>query len=118
MMLVLVLLSWWLLQRRQSFLSIIILILAAHVKLTALIWLPAFAIWIVREWGWRRALQIGLTSAIIGLMLSWLLYAPFDGWQTLRMLQNVPHFCQFSMAYLEISLINQLELVDKRASAP
>ena len=88
-MLMLVLLSWWLLQRQYPLLAIVVLLLAAHVKLTALIWLPACAIWIVWHWGWRRALQIGLVSAALSLVLSWLLYAPFDGWQTLpRMLEE------------------------------
>jgi Gpi18-like mannosyltransferase len=88
-MLVLTLLGWWLLQRQRPFWAILALILAAHVKLTALIWLPACALWIVWRYGWKPALKIGLASAISGLALSWLLYAPFGGWQTLpRMLQE------------------------------
>ena len=43
-MLMLVLLCWWLLQRGHPFLAVLALILAAHVKLTALIWLPACAL--------------------------------------------------------------------------
>jgi len=88
-MLVLVLLCWWLLQRQRPFLAILALILAAHVKLTALIWLPACALWIVWRLGWVRALKIGLASIASGLTLSWLLYAPFGGWNTLpRMLEE------------------------------
>jgi len=88
-MLVLVLLGWWLLQRQRPFWAILALILAANVKLTALIWLPACALWIIWRYGWKQALKIGLASALSGLALSWLLYAPFGGWQTLpRMLQE------------------------------
>ncbi len=92
-MLVLVLLCWWLLQRGRPFLAMLALILAAHVKLTALIWLPACALWIAWRWGWKRALKIGLASAANGLVLSWLLYAPFGGWGTLpRMLDERSRF--------------------------
>lgn len=82
-MLVLVFLSWWLLQRQQPILALLALILSAHIKLTALIWLPASILWIVWRWGWQRALNICLASMIAGLVISWLLYLPFGGWQTL-----------------------------------
>jgi len=92
-MLVLVLFCWWLLQRQRPFLAILALIVAAHVKLTALIWMPACALWIVWRWGWGRALKIGLASVISGLALSWLLYVPFDGWGSLpRMLDERSRF--------------------------
>jgi hypothetical protein len=69
------------------------LTLAAHVKLTALIWLPACALWIVWRWGWSRALRIGLASLVSGLALSWFLYAPFGGWRSLpRMLDERSRF--------------------------
>jgi hypothetical protein len=98
LMLVLILWSWWLLQRQRLFLALLALILAAHVKLTALIWLPACGLWIVRRWGWKRALRVGLASAAAGLVLSWLLYAPFGGWQTLpRMLQERSDFLTNSL---------------------
>lgn len=88
-MIVLLLAGLWLLQRQRPFWALMALILAAHVKLTALIWLPACALWIVWRWGWGRALKIGLAGAASGLVLSWLLYAPFGGWQTLpRMLRE------------------------------
>jgi hypothetical protein len=92
-MLVLVLLSWWLLQRQRPYLAMLALMVASHVKLTALIWLPACALWIVWHWGWGRALKTGLASVTSGLALSWLLYAPFGGWQTLpRMLNERSEF--------------------------
>jgi len=88
-MIVLLLVSWWFLQRQRPFWAVMALILAAHVKLTALIWLPACALWIVWRWGWGRAFKVGLASAAGGLILSWLLYAPLGGWQTLpRMLHE------------------------------
>jgi hypothetical protein len=83
LMLVLVLLSWWLLQRQRLILALLVLILAAHVKLVALIWLPACVLWILWRWGWKRALKVSLASLIGGLALSYLLYAPFGGWQSL-----------------------------------
>lgn len=98
LMLMLVLLSWWLLQRQRSFLAMLAVIVAAHVKLTALIWLPVCALWIVWRWGWGRALKIGLASLTTGLALSWLLYAPFGGWQTLpRMLGERSEFLANSL---------------------
>ena len=88
-MLALILSCWWLLQRQRPYLALLALILAAHIKLTALIWLPACALWIIRKWGWRDALKIGLVGLASGMAVSWLLYAPFGGWQTLpRMLHE------------------------------
>jgi hypothetical protein len=92
-MLVLVFLSWWLLQHQRPFWALLTLLLAAHVKLTALIWLPACVLWVAWQWGWKRALKICFATAASGLALSWLLYAPFGGWQTLpRMLQERSEF--------------------------
>jgi len=89
LMLVLVLLCVWMLRRERPFLAIMALILAAHVKLTALIWLPACGLWVLRRWGWKRAWKTALASGIAGLALSWLLYAPFGGWGSLpRMLHE------------------------------
>jgi hypothetical protein len=107
-MLVLILLCLWLLQRQYLFLALLALILAAHVKLTALIWLPTCILWIVWRWGWRRAWKICLMSAACGLVLSWLLYLPFGGWQSLpRMLQERSEFLANSLwRILEYLLIN------------
>jgi len=108
LMLVLVLLSWWLLHRQHPFWALMVLIFAAHVKLTAFIWLPAYAVWIVWRHGWRQALKIGMASVVSGLALSWLMYAPFGGWQTLpRMLQERSAFIANSLwQVLEYLLIN------------
>lgn len=86
-MTVLLLLLLWLLQRRRWFLALLALILAAHVKLTALIVAPVVGLWLVRCCGWRRALGLGAAATATGALLSWLLYAPFGGWGSLpRML--------------------------------
>jgi hypothetical protein len=98
LMIVILLAGWWLLQRARLFWAILALILAAHVKLTALIWLPACAWWIIWRWGWVRAIKVGLASVVSGAALSWLLYAPFGGWQTL------PPMLQERSAYLANSV--------------
>ena len=82
-MMVLFLASLWLMQRQRPYLALIVLILAAHVKLTALIWMPIYALWIIRKWGLRRALLLGTGSLFSGALISWLLYLPFGGWNTL-----------------------------------
>lgn len=98
LMLVLVLLCWWLLQRQHVFLALLALVLAAHIKLTALIWLPACALWIFWRRGWWRTLKVGLSSVVSGLALSWLLYMPFGGWGSLpRMLQERSEFLANSL---------------------
>ncbi len=87
LMLALLLLMLWLLQRQHWFLALLALILAAHVKLTVLIIAPVIGLWLVRRLGWRRSLALGAAGIVAGLLLSWLLYAPFDGWGSLpRML--------------------------------
>jgi hypothetical protein len=88
-MLVLVLFSCWLLQRKRPLWALLVLILAAHVKLTALIWLPMYAVWVLWNYGWRRTLKLFLVGSVSAVTLSWLLYLPFGGWQTLpRMLHE------------------------------
>ncbi len=63
--------------------------LAAHVKLTALLLLPVLALWLVRQIGWRRAMQHSALALVIAIPTSWLLYAPLGGWASLpRMLRE------------------------------
>ncbi|MGB8214633.1 MAG: glycosyltransferase 87 family protein [Anaerolineales bacterium] len=83
MLLALFLLAVFLLLRKRPFWSLLVLILAAHVKLTALIWLPAFGLWIFWRWGWKQALKISSAAAAVSVLLSWILYAPFGGWSSL-----------------------------------
>ncbi len=106
-MLVLLLLGWWLLQRGRPFWALMALVLAAHVKLTALIWIPVCALWIAGRYGWRQALKIWLGSAVGGLALSWLAYAPFGGWQSLpRMLnERSAYLANSSSAILKYLLV-------------
>ncbi len=87
LMLVLLLGSLWAWQRRRWLGGLLLLGLATHVKLTALIWGPVYAFWLWRQMGWRRALGWGVLAGAILLPLSWLLYQPLGGWETLaRML--------------------------------
>ena len=89
LMIVLLLLMLWLLQRQRWFLALLALILAAHVKFTVLIVAPVVGLWLVRRCGWRRAIGLAAAAATAGLLLSWLLYAPFGGWTSLpRMLDE------------------------------
>ncbi len=102
-MLALALLGWWFLQRQRPFLGLLVIILAAHVKLTALIWLPACALWIIWRWGWRRGL---LTSPgkcscragviLVGLRPLWRLANP-----AAHAARTIPVFCKLAVAYPE-----------------
>jgi hypothetical protein len=86
-MLVSLLLMLWLLQRRRWFPALLMLVLAAHVKLTVVIVTPVVGLWLVRCCGWRRAIGLGAGALAVGLLLSWVLYTPFGGWGSLpRML--------------------------------
>ncbi len=88
-MIVLLLASLWLLQRQRWLPALLVLVLALHVKVTVLIFLPAIGLWIVRRRGWLRTIGVSTAAGVIGLLLSWLLYAPFEGWSTLpRMLHE------------------------------
>ncbi|MCO6451458.1 MAG: DUF2029 domain-containing protein [Caldilineales bacterium] len=89
LMIVLLLATLWLLQRQHWLLALLTLALAAHVKLVALLVLPAVGLWLVRRLGWRRALIFGILGAAGAALLSWLLYLPFGGWDSLpRMLHE------------------------------
>lgn len=79
----------WLLQRARWLLGLVALLLAAHVKLTALLLLPVVALWLIRRIGWWQAWAYGLCACVGALPISWLLYAPLGGWATLpRMLRE------------------------------
>lgn len=70
-------------QRERWLLGLLALGLAAHVKIMALLLLPALLLGLVRRRGWRRASGTGLAALAIMLPLSWVLYQPFGGWATL-----------------------------------
>ncbi|MCC9075728.1 DUF2029 domain-containing protein [Litorilinea aerophila] len=77
------------LQARRPTLAWLALLLAAHVKLTALIWAPLWGLWLWRQQGLGRAVGSGVVALAVGLPVSWLLYRPLGGWETLpRMLQE------------------------------
>lgn len=109
-MLVLVLLGMWLLQRKLPFWALLALVLAAHIKLTALIWLPVFAVWIVHRWGWPRAVWLGLSGAAVGLGISFLLYAPFAGWGTLPRMLHERSLYLANSAWLALNLFLNKQL--------
>ena len=91
----------WLFQRERWLLGLLALLLAAHVKLTALLLLPVAGLWLLRRVGWRRSLDYTAGALAIMAPLSWLLYAPLGGWATLpRMLRERTLFLANSLADL------------------
>ena len=105
-MLVLILASFWALQRRVWLAALLLLVLAGHVKLTALTLAPLYGLWLVRQLGWRRALAYGGLTVMVGLAISWLLYAPLGGWATLpRMLEERQRFVALSLHHVVYRLL-------------
>jgi len=100
LMLLLILAAVLLFQRQRWLLGLVALALAAHVKLTALLILPVFGLWLARRCGWWRAIRIGSVAGVLALVFSWLLYTPLGGWATLprmlgervRLIANSPAF--------------------------
>src|SRR5262249_44020656 len=89
LMVLMMVLAFWLFQRRAWVWGLLALILAGHVKLTALLILPIVGLWLLRQRGLLGALRDGAVALVLAVPLSWLLYAPFGGWDTLRrMLQE------------------------------
>jgi hypothetical protein len=89
LMLLAVLAALLLFQRRRWVWGLLALALAAHVKLTALLILPIFGLWLLRRCGWLRTARICALALALGIPMSWMLYAPLGGWATLRhMLQE------------------------------
>ncbi len=106
LMLALLLASFWALQRHRWLPALLLLVLAAHVKLTALTLAPVYGFWLVRQLGWRRALAYAAVTLPIGLALSWLLYAPLGGWATLpRMLEERQRYVALSFHHVVYRLI-------------
>jgi hypothetical protein len=100
LLLLLMLAAVLLFQRQRWLVGLLALALAAHVKLTALLLLPVFGLWLARRVGWWRASRISAAASALTLVLSWLLYAPLGGWATLprmlservRLIANSPAF--------------------------
>ncbi|MDQ3248614.1 MAG: hypothetical protein M3Q45_05330, partial [Chloroflexota bacterium] len=101
LMLLLLFLTYWLWQRDRWLAGWLAIGLAAQVKLTVLLLVPALGLWLVRKLGWLHALAISLLAVSITLVLSWALYAPLGGWATLpRMLQERQLFVAHSLAQI------------------
>ena len=108
-MLLFVLASFWSLQRRWWLAALLLLVLAAHVKLTALTLTPLYGLWLVRQLGWRHALGYAAVAALLGLAISWLLYAPFGGWATLpRMLEERQRYVALSPHHVLYRILYEL----------
>jgi hypothetical protein len=89
LMLVAILAALLLFQRQRWVWGLLAMALAAHVKLTALLILPILGLWMLRRCGWVRTLRNCVLALVVAIPFSWLLYAPFGGWVTLRrMLQE------------------------------
>jgi Gpi18-like mannosyltransferase len=89
LLLLFVLVALWLWQRERWVLGWLALALAAHVKLTALLLLPIMGLWLLVHRGWRCAFGSALVGLALAIPLSWVLYAPYGGWETLpRMLRE------------------------------
>ena len=63
--------------------ALLLLGLAAHVKLTALIFMPVALVWLWRRAGLWRASAAALLAGALLTPLSWALYRPLGGWATL-----------------------------------
>jgi hypothetical protein len=108
LMMLAVSLALLLFQRRRWVAGLLAIGLAAHVKLTALLVLPVLGVWLLRRRGWLGALRDGAVALALVLPLSWLLYAPFGEWATLRrMLQERARLLVNSPADLVYRLLQQ-----------
>jgi len=101
LMLVFLFLTFWCWQRARWLAGWLALGLATQVKLTVLLFVPVFGLWLVRKVGWLRAIGISLLAVAITLCISWVLYAPLGGWATLpRMLHERQLFVSHSLAQI------------------
>ena len=83
LMIVFVLLEYRCFQRRKWVAGLLMLVLAAHVKMTALLLLPVMCVWLARRNGWWPAVRTMFVAFGLAAPLSWLLYQPLGGWATL-----------------------------------
>ena len=63
--------------------GLLLLGLAAHIKLIALIFMPVALVWLWRRAGLMRTSAAGLLAGALLVLLSWMLYRPLGGWATL-----------------------------------
>lgn len=78
-----VLMALWLMQRQHWLGGLLCLVAAAHIKLTCLIFLPPALLWLWMRLGWRATLLRVSVLVALAVPLSWLLYEPLGGWETL-----------------------------------
>jgi len=106
LMLLLALIGLWFLQHQRWVLALLAVLLAAHVKITALLLLPLMLLHIVGQLGWRRAIWHSSIAFLMIVPISWLLYAPLGGWATLpRMLEERVRFLVNSWAFVAYWLL-------------
>lgn len=87
LMLLFMLATLYLFYKQRWLSGLLMLMLAAHVKLTVLLILPVLLIWLLTRRGWRALLFNCAVTVAVTLPVSWALYAPLGGWDTLpRML--------------------------------
>ena len=106
LMCVLVLAAFYFCQKHHWLAGLLALVLAAHVKLTALLFAPVLLVWLLAQRGWRPlAMNLALT-VLVSLPLSWALYEPLGGWATLpRMLHERGLYLANSPAALAYRLL-------------
>lgn len=83
LMMVFVLLCIRLAQDGRWTFALLMMIAGAHVKITAIVVLPVLCLWMADSLGWRRATAITVMTFAIALPMSYLLYQPLGGWETL-----------------------------------
>ena len=83
LMLVFILLGLLCAARKGWLLAWLLLLVSAHVKITALVLVPVLGLWTAHRIGWRAALRTALMALAITLPISFGLYAPLGGWATL-----------------------------------
>jgi len=96
LMLVLILVAVLLYQRQRWLLGLLALGLAAHVKITALLLLPVFGLWLIRQRGWWRGIGTSVAALVVIVPVSWLLYAPLGGWATLPRMLHERHILTYN----------------------
>lgn len=96
LMLVLILLAVLLYQRQHWLLGLLALGLAAHVKITALLLVPVFGVWLVTRRGWWRGMGTSVAALVVLAPVSWLLYAPLGGWATLPRMLHERHILTYN----------------------
>ncbi|MDZ4720055.1 MAG: hypothetical protein SH847_16510 [Roseiflexaceae bacterium] len=96
-------------QRQHWLLALLVLALAVHVKLTALLFVPPILFWLIWQVGWWGAIWRGVCALAIALPISWALYVPLGGWATLpRMLEERSRYLANSIARIGYVVLQDL----------